>query len=77
MQYLNLPSNFETAPCCVSICCAKSQPLKPKRDNSNKRCCDTNVLNACALDGPLPPNKFEADTEPGDGTFDDNPTENQ
>lgn len=55
------PNNLDTAPCWVSMCCARSYPLSPKRDSSSSLCCDTNAPIAWALGIPGPPKMFVAD----------------
>lgn len=71
----DLPNSLETAPCCVSMCWARSYPRSPNRDSSSRRCCETNAL---SVDGDGPPGKRAADdTEPGVGRFGDIPTKKE
>lgn len=70
----HLPNNFETVLCCVSICCARSYPRNPKRDNSNNRCCETSAPSVCAFGTPPAGNKLLGGTVPGDGTVGASPT---
>lgn len=69
---------METAPCWLSMCCAKSYPRKPNLDNSNSLCWDTSAPSVCAF-GVLPvaaaaAKKFVDGTLPGDGRLGDSPT---